>query len=70
LSTLNRLAPPTCKSISRDAVALVVSVTFSLNPVKVTAALFQVCVRLATGALAVIVVPERVVDPNRPPAIC
>jgi hypothetical protein len=45
----NLLTPPTCKSISNDAVALFVSVMFSLIPVNVVPIAVHVCRRSSTG---------------------
>jgi hypothetical protein len=54
-------------SISNDPVALFVDeepAALNFTPVNVTAALFQVCVRFSTGALAVSVSPVSDVDPS------
>src|SRR3990167_9554349 len=44
LRTANLLVPPTCKSISRLAATLAVSVTLTFQPTNVTPAAFHVCV--------------------------
>ena len=64
LLTLNLLTAPTCKSISNDAAADVVSVALNFMPVNVTATLFHVWAKFRTGASAVSVAPVSDVDPS------